>query len=274
MVPQTAKKMPPPPAKGQAQVMPSADKFAIVGGRIDSPQRVLLYGPGGIGKSTLAALAPGAVFLDIEGGTRDMDVPRVEGMETLADLRAVLQSNVLDGYKTIILDSVTKLEEWAVAHTLATVKHEKGQTVTSIEGYGFGKGYQHVYDTSLLALSDFDSQIRRGRNVILIAHECVVDCPNPFGDDFIRYEPHLQSPKSGKASIRNRVVQWADHVLFLGYDVMTEDGKGKGGGSRTIYTSELPSHIAKSRRASLAIPFTGPTDGEIWDTILGGNNNE
>jgi hypothetical protein len=270
MVPNTAKKMPPPVGGATTQATPSADRFAVVAGRVDSPQRVLLYGPGGIGKSTLASMAPGAVFIDIEGGTGELDVPRVEGVQSFADLRAVLQSTALDAYQTIILDSATKAEEWASAHTLEHVKHEKGHRVDSLEGYGFGKGYMHLYDTFLLLLADLDGQVRRGRNVVLIAHECIVDAPNPFGDDFIRYEPHLQNPKSGKASIRNRVVQWADHVLFIGYDVMTKDGKGQGGGTRTIYTSELPSHIAKSRRASLAVPFTGPDDGEIWNTIIGG----
>jgi len=272
MVPNTAKKMPPPPVKGAAQpeIDTSADRFAVVAGRVDSPQRVLLYGPGGIGKSTLASMAPGAVFLDIEGGTGELDIPRVEGIGNFADLRACLQSTALDAYQTIILDSATKAEEWAVAHVLGHVKHEKGHRVDSLEGYGFGKGYAHLYDAFLLLLADLDSQVRRGRNVVLIAHECIVDAPNPFGDDFIRYEPHLQNPKSGKNSIRNRVVQWADHVLFLGYDVLAEDGKGRGGGTRTIYTSELPSHIAKSRRASMAVPYTSPEDGEIWETIIGG----
>ena len=98
------------------------------------------------------------------------------------------------------------------------------------------------------------------------------DCrmPNPVGDDFIRYEPHLQAPKSGKASTRNRVIQWADHVLFVGYDVIAKDGKGRGAGTRTIFTDELPDHIAKSRSVHAALPFTSPEDGAIWDLIFGG----
>jgi len=267
---------PPPPRNGNGQTAtaaapPSADRFAVVGGRIDSPQRVLLYGPGGIGKSTLAALAPNPVFLDIEGGTRELDVPRVEGIRDFADLRACLQSSALDDYGTVIIDSATKAEELAIAHTIATVPHEKpGIKITSLENYGFGKGLSHAYDTFLHLLSDLDSQIRRGRHVVLIAHECIADVPNPSGEDFIRFEPHLQSPKSGKASIRNRVVQWCDHVVFIGYDVASVDGKGKGAGGRTIYTSEMPDHIAKSRRVAIDQAFESPTDGSLWAAILGG----
>ncbi|HOX27491.1 MAG TPA: ATP-binding protein [Candidatus Krumholzibacteria bacterium] len=265
----------PPPVNGKktqappAQVESSNKQFSVLSGKLDTPQRVVIYGPGGIGKSTLAALAPKPVFLDIEGGTNELDVLRVPDINTFSDLRGVLQSNVLDGFQTVVLDTATKAEELATAHTLANTPHEKGHYVKSVEGYGFGKGMQHVFDTFMLLLSDLDRQVRLGRNVVLVAHDCVTDVPNPVGDDWIRYEPHLQAPKSGKASIRNRVIQWADHVLFVGYDVAAKDGKGIGGGTRTIYTFELPSHIAKSRKIRESLPFTTPDDSRIWDLILG-----
>lgn len=264
-------KLPPPPARKPATPAATGKTFAIGHGRVSgAAQRTVLYGPGGVGKSTLASLAPSPVFLDIEHGTRELDVPRVDGIESFADLRSVLQSDLLDPYRSIILDSATRAEEFAIAHTLGTVPTEKGDHVANIEAYGFGKGYQHVYDTYLLLLADFDRHIRAGRHVILIAHDCTADVPNPMGENFIRYEPHLQSPKSGKASIRNRVVQWADHVLFLGYDVIAKDGKGKGGGTRTIWTVELPSHVAKSRLVAEARPYESPTDATIWSLILNG----
>jgi hypothetical protein len=263
-------KLPPPPAKNGNAVPTVAREFPITSGRISGPQRIVIYGPGGIGKSSLAALAPGNVSLDLEHGTREMDIPRVEGLETWADLRSCVQSTALDAYRTITVDTLTRAEELAIAHTLKTIPHEKGHLVSSVEGYGFGKGLQHVYETMLLLLSDLDSQIRRGRNVILICHDCTADVPNPVGDDFIRYEPHLQAPKSGKASIRNRVIQWADHVLFVGYDVIAKDGKGRGVGTRTIFTDELPDHIAKSRSVHAALPFNAPDDGAIWNLMFGG----
>jgi len=258
----------PPPATGNQP----AKSFAILSGRQDSAaQRIVLYGPGGIGKSTLASLAPGAVFLDIEDGTRDMDVPRVEGVESFADLRTCLQSDALNEAGTIVLDTATKAEEWAIEHTLTHIQNEKGAYPTSVEGYGYGKGFTHVYETFLLLLADLDKQVRAGRHVILLAHDCTADVPNPGGEDWIRYEPHLQAPKSGKASIRNRVIQWADHVLFLGYDVaVTKEGKGFGGGTRTIWPTEQPTQVAKSRRISDAMFFTGPTDGAVWDLLLKG----
>lgn len=242
-------------------------------GRIDGPQRVLIYGTGGIGKSSLAALAPKPVFIDVEGGTGDLDVCRYQP-ESFEETRALLQSDKLDAHQSVVLDTATKFQELTGAFTLATVRHEKGNSVKRLEDYGFGKGFQHVYETFLLVMQDFDRLVRRGKNVIVIAHDCISNVPNPVGDDFIRYEPHLQSPPSGKGSIRNRLVQWADHVLFVGYDVISQNGKGLGGGTRSIWTSERPDHLAKvrgrtQRGVADSMPFV-EGDGSIWSLILGG----
>jgi hypothetical protein len=247
-----------------------AGAFAVTSGRVASPQRIVVYGPGGIGKTTLSALAPGAIVLDVEEGSRAVDCQRIGGIETFDDLLGVLNSDILDGYETVVIDSATKVEELSVQHTLATVLHpDKKVHVDSVEAYGYGKGYSFVYDTFLLFLQALDAQVRKGRNVILVAHDCVEGVPNPLGDDWIRYEPHLQRPKSGKASIRNRVVQWADHVLFLSYDLIVEEGKARGAGTRTVYTAERPSHIAKSRTIADNLTFDDATDASTWAAILG-----
>lgn len=264
----------PPKANGSPAAAPiSADRFAVKSGRRVLPQKVVIYGPGGVGKSSLARLAPNPVFLDIEGSTNRLDAQRIDDVETWEDLRAVIQSDRLDSFGTIVIDSATKAEELAVAWTVKNVKTEKGQSVTSIEGYGFGKGYQHVYDTFLNLLVDLDRHIRAGRNVVLVAHVCTAKVPNPTGDDFIRYEPRLQQTKTGLASIRNRVVEWSDHVLFVGYDVLSEEGKGTGGGTRTIFTKEDPTRIAKVREVDSPIDqreYVNADDGAIWPLILGG----
>jgi hypothetical protein len=270
-LPPPARRGAPPPAAPALSVVPSGDRFAVSSGRVVGAERVMLYGPGGIGKTNLAALAPNPVFLDIEDGSKHLEVSRITGLTNWTDLRSCLQSNALDGFQTIVLDSVTRAEEWAIAHTLATVPHEKGNPIVRLEDYGFGKGFQHVYDVFGLILPDFDRHIRAGRNVVLIAHDVTADVPNPSGEDFLRYEPHLQAPKSGKASIRERVFQWVDHVLFLSYDVIaTKDGKGKGGGSRTIWPVERPDHRAKSRSIADPLVYENANDGAIWTLILGG----
>lgn len=232
--------------------------------------RTVLYGPGGIGKTTLASMAPGpVVFVDLDDSLGRLALPDVQcvpGVDTWQALRDVLASPGWDGVQTIVIDSLTKAEELAVQHTLNTVPHEKGHKCTNVEGYGYGKGYGYVFDVFLPLLTDLDTHCRSGRHVILICHDCATTCPNPQGEDWLRWEPRLQSPNSGKASIRLRVREWADHLLWYGYDVAVKDGKGTGSGTRTIYPAELPHCMAKSR--TIQDPVPSP-DASLWWTLYG-----
>ena len=267
--PPAPKKTAPPPAPAAATAAaPTTGKvFSVTSGREEGAQRIVIYGPGGIGKTSCAALAPDPVFFDLEMGTREIELRRVKGVDTWSDLREAVRA--VDGCQTVVIDTVTKAEELAIAHVLRTVKTDKNEFAVTPESYGWGKGYQHIYDTFLLLLTDLDGLIRAGRNVILIAHDCVANVPNPSSEDFIRYEPHLQTSKGGKASIRSKVFQWADHVFFIGYDVAVKDGKGRGAGTRTIFPKEMPTHMAKSRRLADNMAFDSETDASLWAALFG-----
>jgi hypothetical protein len=265
--------IPPAPRTGPAKASATPGRAILFGSIPEATgHRVLLYGPGGIGKTTLAANAPGPVaFFDLdeslprlrnlpvnaEDGTASVKYIGPDGCRTWAGMMGALASPGWDAVKTVVIDTVTKAEELCVLHVLDTIPHEKGHRVERLEDYGWGKGYTHVYEAFLHLLVALDVHARAGRNVVLIAHDCTTSVPNPAGDDWLRFEPRLQSPGSGKGSVRLRVREWADHVLYLGYDVaVTKDGKGKGHGSRTIYPSELPHCMAKSRTVSDPIPVT------------------
>ena len=264
----------PPPAAARGPVQFGAIPAA-------AGHRVVLYGPGGIGKTSLACYAPGPVaMLDL-----DESLPRLRSqleasgilgsIRTLpathdwAALRAMLQAPGWDSIKTVVIDTGTKAQELAEAWTLSYVPHEKGNRVTRLEDYGYGKGYQHVYETFLGMLGDLDAHARAGRNVIIVTHDCTATVPNPAGEDWLRYEPRLQTSNGGKASIRLRVKEWADHVLFFAYDVdVSKDGKGRGAGTRTLYTAELPFCLAKSRTVRDQYPVTEDNRAEVWAQII------
>jgi hypothetical protein len=217
----------------------------VTRGVVKSARRVQIYGAGGIGKSSLAALAPNPIFLDIEDGTNDLAIARVTDIHTWARLRAWLQSDAANEYGSIVIDSTTKAEELATAHTLATIKHpDKGILVDHIESYGFGKGYQFLFETFLPLLVDLDRHVRAGRNVVLVTHDCVNDVPN-------------------------------DDVLWIGYDVaVSKEGKGTGTATRTIWGVERPDHRAKTRSRALSevgfLNYENDQDGAVWPLILGG----
>jgi hypothetical protein len=64
------------------------------------------------------------------------------------------------------------------------------------------------------------------------------------------------------------VREWADHVLFVGYDVAVKDGKGSGSGTRTIYPCELPHCMAKSRTLSAPMALS-KFDLSLWNQLIG-----
>lgn len=257
---------------------PPAPRRKVAFGQIETKagHRIALYGPGGIGKTTLATALPGPVaFFDLDeslarlkGRFPEDGIMPVSGIASWPDLRAALQSDGWDSIRSIVIDTGTKAEELAIAHTLGAVKKEQGVSALNIEDYGYGKGYMHVFDTFLPLLADLDRHCRAGRHVAVICHDCTATVPNPAGEDWIRYEPRLQSLASGKASIRLRVREWADHVLFMGYDLdVTKEGKGRGAGTKTIYTAELPHFMAKSRTCQQAIPV-GEDGKAVWSEII------
>ncbi len=268
----------PPRANGRGAPLPAVSFGAIAG---NPGHRIVLYGPGGIGKTTLAATAPGPVaFFDLDESLPRLrtafdaqdpkpDVRVIGGVRTWQDIRDALHAPGWDEIKTIVIDSATRAEELAVEHVLAAIPHPKtGQKVERIEDYDYGKGYQYLYETFLTLLGDLDQHTRAGRHVILVCHDCTNTVPNPTGPDWLRYEPRLYCSASGKAAIRLRVREWADHVLFIGYDIdVDKQGKGRGGGSRTIYPVELPHCMAKSRTLTETMPLV-QFDTSIWEALL------
>jgi hypothetical protein len=268
---------PPPPANPKPTniARPSAPvatgkRFSVSSGARTSHQRVVLYGSGGIGKSELASNLKGIgmkpLFIDIGNGTSFLDVDRIPDLTTWDELRAALHDQELwKGYNAVVIDDLSSAESLAAQWVIANVPSSGTSRADSIESYGWGKGYTHVYETFLQLLGDLDAHIRAGRTVVCIAHECTAKVPNPAGADYIRYEPRLQN--SNQANIRARVKEWADHLLFVGYDVFARDGKATGSGTRTIYPVEMPTHLAKSRSLSSPIVYErGSFD--LWRQLL------
>lgn len=73
----------------------------ITRGKIQKAKKVVIYGPEGIGKSTFAARFPGAVFIDTEGSTNDMDVASAPCTPSI--IRAGMQRTVSDYQKNVNL---------------------------------------------------------------------------------------------------------------------------------------------------------------------------
>jgi len=239
------------------------------GGQGGSAQRIVISGVPKIGKSTLAAYLPAPAFLDVEGGAREIpatiDDCSADDYQTIRGKLAWIAANP-SGIGSVVVDTVNEVEVRMGDHVVQTKPSERGERVTSLAAYGWNKGWEHVYDEFNLLLADLDRIVAAGVHVCLVAHvhSCLV--PNPSGADFIRWEPKLYSgDKNGKCSIKSRLVGWADHILFVGYDVHVQNGKGAGGGGRRIYTAERPTHLAGSRRQVIPeVPYELSDPARVW----------
>jgi hypothetical protein len=235
--------------------------------------KTIIYGRGGVGKSSLAAaiqqLGVRVLFIDINDDSDFLDVDRIKP-ESWDEMRSVLHDSALcSQYGAIVVADLTKAEEFAAKWVIANVPHEKeGVAISSIESYGWGKGMTHTYEAFLQLLGDLDAQKRAGRHVICLAHDCTVSPENPEGENYSQFQPRLQSPSSGKNSIRHRVLEWCEHMLFVNFDVfVNKDGKGVGGGSRTIYPCMMPGYWAKSRELSAPIRYDKGS-ADLWKQLL------
>ena len=268
---------PGPPKASSGAVSPKnliPDAVAVGGksGTVDGCQRIVVYGTGGIGKTTLAAYLPSPLFLDVEGGTYRMDVLREEPEDFMA-LRGMIVSMIQNGppkgVQSIVIDTITQVEEMVCDYVVEHRRTEKGQQVHSVEAFGWGKGWQFVSDEMNALLRDLGRlSVKHKLAVCLIAHDVPAEVPNPAGENFIRWAPKLYAgDKKGRGSIQDRVKNWCDHMLFISYDIVVEDGRASGSGTRTVYTTELPTHLAKSRTFQGVTPFSPEKPDEVWHAL-------
>jgi len=241
---------------------------------------IILHGKYGMGKTNLAALAPTPVFIGgLDAGGSKIKHPVtgenlmvIPGIESFQDVRDVLhQVDLFDPYETVVLDTGTQLQHLALLHTFETVKGPKGVTCTDIEGYGYHKGYRHLYDTMHHILGDLDPLIKRGKNVIIVCQSIQTKVSNPGGEDFLCDTPDLQT--DSKANVAADYMSWADHIFMIDHHSITaEAGKAVATGGRVIRVHPEIHFEAKSRtlgQECATVAFEHKADDSIWRFLFG-----
>lgn len=128
---------------------------------------MILYGRGGVGKTTFAATAPRPLLIDFENGTKYLgerglkaDVIRMAEWFTHNDLLEL--KGLLPNYDTIILDPIGEaMEKLIASHSLDGKKFRQSDGSLSMAGWGEAK---RLMKQLVKWLRD------AGKNVILIAH--------------------------------------------------------------------------------------------------------
>jgi len=252
------------PAKEQRP----ANRFAVITGTRQSAQRVGVYGESGAGKSTLTSESGRTtLFIDLQGGTRNLDVARIETISTWDDLRAVVRDrDLLKPYEVLAIDTGTEAQDLAEQWTIKHVPNSAGKFVQSLKHYGYGEGYGHLYDTFCLLLQDLDSAIASGTHIVLILHATPERTANPAGDDYLQVQPRLLRAKN--ADLRARVREWLDHLLYLEVARdLTEGGKVRSS-YRVLHPVELPHAWAKSRTLAEPLSYELGNGAALWQQIL------
>jgi len=252
-------------------------------------EKIILYADSGMGKTTLGSMLPNPVFAGLDDGGRKIRNPitseplhNISPLESFDDFRgATQQTDLFDDYETLVVDTGTMLEPLALTWVLENVKTSKGEIAKSIEHYGYGAGHRHLYDTMHLPLADFDTLIRRGKNVCILCQMQQVEISHSGGENYLCDAPKL-APKHGKQtpSIWGMWVEWADHVFKIsneGVIAAKDDDKAKvakatSTGNRIIHVHAPEVHYkAKSRTIPYRFPvvsFDNPADDSIWKFLF------
>ena len=236
----------------------------IIRGKQPGAKKTVIYGPEGIGKSTLASGFPDPLFIDTEGSTKDMDVARTEEPSSWAMLmeQVTYVKNHPDICRTLVIDTADWAEMLCVTH-LCDKNHKN-----SIEEFGYGKGYTYLQEEFGRLLNLLTDVVKAGVNVVLTAHAKMRKFEQP--DEMGAYDRWEMKLSKGVAPM---VKEWADMVLFANYKTMVVNVDGQGaqkgknkaqGGKRVMYTTHHSCWDAKNRYGLPdEVPFTYESIREI-----------
>lgn len=219
-----------------------------------APPIILAYGVDGVGKSSLAAEFPDAIYISTRGENPPSDVilPTPGTVETFADIRSVFGDLIVEDheFKSVIVDSLDGLESIFNAETCQRIganaigSNESG----SPAAYGQGDVESEVeWGEFFDACDELKSQ---GICVILLAHPEIKRFDSPVSDPYDRYKVKLR--KRATAFICEKV----DIIAFLNYRISIKTKEvarqktvshAEGGKDRIINLTEGAGFVAKNR---------------------------
>lgn len=215
-------------------------------GRVAKAQKIIVYGPEGVGKTTFAAQFPDPIFIDTEGGTEHYDVARISPApkswnELMATVDAVKREKPC---KTLVIDTADWAENLCSLHVCSINSYK------SIEDPGYGAGYTKLREEFGKLLDKLSDVAEAGIHVVVTAHAMMRKFDQP--DEMASYDRwELKLQKKVAAIIK----EWADAILFANYKtIVTTVDKGMGqsqgkaqGQKRVMYCQHHACWDAKNR---------------------------
>lgn len=215
---------------------------SITAGVSSRPLRLIIHGAGGVGKSTFLAGAPDVVFLPIEDGLANIDVPKFPKAESFADVLAAVDelTNSQHSFKNLAIDSL----DWLETLVHADVAREGG--VKAVDDVDFAKLYGKIplkWRELIVRLEKL--QRIKGMGVLLISHSAARIQKNAEGNDYQTVD--LKLLQHAKANSLELWVEWADVVGYATLEISSDKGKAKTSGARILRCHPNPAYRAKTR---------------------------
>ena len=221
----------------------------LVRQKADKPAKIAFYGPGGVGKTTLASEFPNPIFIQTEDGSGSLSLTTFSdaplGSYDLVNEALEALATEEHDFKTLVVDSVTRLEPLIWAETC------KRHGWKSIEDAGYGKGYveaDSIWREFLSACTWLRDN--KGMTIVLIGHEDVRSFSDPVTDSYDRYQMRLH--KRAEALIREDVdvLGFMNQVTTINREKSgfnKETSKARGSGQVALNLAPRPAFQAKNR---------------------------
>ncbi len=237
--------------------------------RGDRPIIASLFGEGGMGKTTLAAMFPKPVFIRTEDGTASIaghddallfDVAK--STQAVFDQIEALATQEHDR-KTLVIDSVSQFEKLAVKEIIDSEPNPKCKSMPAALG-GYGKAYGAL-DKAHQDLREAAGYLAEecGMNVVFLMHATVEELELPDADKYSRYTVSLH--KNRQFDCAHHYTNNVDLVAFIRLKTNLRgagDGKKRAisDGEREIIAFPVASNISKNR-FGITAPINFTFDG-------------
>lgn len=260
----------PLPTREVKEVKPTAEQVAPANKQAHPPVKLLIHGEPGWGKTSLAAGAPGVMFITspLEQGIKQLvaakrvqpvPVTNVKTWSQVFSSLNALATQKPEGLQSLALDALGGFESLLAEYV--TDNDFGGDFTDKFQSYG--KGWEvcarRILREFLLPLQAIHDH---GVNIILIAHSQPKTVQNPTGKDYDRWQIDLNK------NLLAEVERWATDIGFGTFTLQVDrDGKATGT-TRVLKMQNHPAYSAKSQTGFGGSIDMGTDAAAMWGKMV------